>query len=1807
MTNDNSDNAIFLSLQDLATSPSRTNVTTQFELFADYNQGNNDYGNLMIRSALNSADGFTGANTDQTTELVGGILTNVVMYMAVLEKAYSAVALCNNAGGEGEEGEVAGNTDAAVFLLDEAVAFYVGSIEGEEEGGRDGGQLLYAVAKKLCDTFGVCSTGGDASSNVEIMQSFLQISIEITQGECDSAEETLLENIAPGLLVPLIQGTLNYAVVNDGLPQETQEGSLGTGYAFAQSILPLIDVGDLSASQMIGENLQFTLTDAPVPDGAAAVFEAVKSGIQKLTTPLVIGQCDNIGRYGNGAYGDVCDGLSPVTQPPSSTPKPTSPNPILSTPTNSPTLTKPSTPTASPVEAQPTDLAALVALGLGRYNFVHDVTGVAGLALDVQEMQQGTVEDANTTYMNGGNAVIMGTETVVSLAALSRTAGIDMDQDPMFNLFRWALLDEEVLDKISTDDFDVMDSAYADIVVQKALSVAKDNGLAAETAVIMSVWMEICHEIYNAIEYCQDGDDQTVLAIDRAVALWVGTGQTASSFDSGFMMYNIAQRGEKFFGLETGEARANTDIIDSFNEAQNVARKCTADSDDFLNMKIIASDIFKQMTIPLLQNLLYYISEDTENLIELYALAVLPQAIGCGSSDFIGLRDVLVADAVFDAENIDQTFFEEMQRFQKCHRISCADLLGNSNPKGTKLRELIDDVCYDDTKPNKKMAGFEPVNDVYELSRLDLDILQIGIFMETKAYDAAEDYYYNGYNSQGSLRPRSLRELAKSAGRTVVPQFETFKQYFEADYADKTIQAGMNRSGVFLGAYRDQAAEAVTRALQGLVSYMAVLEKLYSAVDQCTDGIGAVQTWEEGVALFVGSLEGSETGGNGAWDGTMLYSLAKETSVSFGTFEGNDDASINQELLEVLVEGRDLLQSDDCDGALEILEDDVLGDLPVSLIQGMLSYAMGNTALEPGDSTYALSTGYVLARSILPLVDAVNTTSAALISTNMNFDLTTQPVSSGLDAVFEAMTWVMVGMGVDCEDIGILDSRKVCNAEVVRPDTETPTNLGNGLYTTTTYVEDRSKIALDVVAIRDALESDSLELAQIIYRDGENSIIYNDNGIKVGQRSLQKFSTENTVDMANEPLFNIYRYALKDENGLYLGKNASLYADSIVNQAFATNNPKAKSLAAEAMLAMNLWMFLAHELFETLGHCKNQVIADTDGVHSIDEAVAYWIGDGQIVGDGENGNLFYALAERMGDKFKMNLNGQSRTNFNILRLFNQAKIELSFPDACTENPNTYPRLRQIVYRILTQMTIPLVQSLIHHLRENDRERVKLYAQAVAPLTAACNPELFEYLNDKVIGGSYNVIEVEDIVERLRTCYDCLGISCDDVGQHVSETDNICVDTPKQNPLAGYVPNADVRDYAQLDLDILEAGILMEMGAYTAVEDLYTYGKHAIVDGISGTVMLSLAQMATTSDRSVVPEFDSFVRYFENNKYADKIIRTALDKSKQTDASDEQRKELVVKSMQYLVVYMGSLQAMYDAISGCESGDGSRFLGAQESWDRAAALLIGSIEGEEDGGDKNGQSFYALAKKRCKQFNTCGPDGFSEVNEELLSLLYTGKGELEAGSCSALKRAVSGIEPLLLIPIIQSTLSYALANSRLDASPTDGDFAEGFVFSRAVLPLVEDVNRDSAEIINRNLDFKFGTKPVPDGSLAVFNAFATAYPGMNIDCNQLGQVEGIDPCTGVQTSSGPGGISGGAIAGIVISIVAVIGLFTYLGMRKRDRKKAEEQAPMFRRSGLGVMNHDSDLLGGRHNDAAVLDGDEAFVHRLQVRADSQSLT
>ena len=231
-------------------------------------------------------------------------------------------------------------------------------------------------------------------------------------------------------------------------------------------------------------------------------------------------------------------------------------------------------------------------------------------------------------------------------------------------------------------------------------------------------------------------------------------------------------------------------------------------------------------------------------------------------------------------------------------------------------------------------------------------------------------------------------------------------------------------------------------------------------------------------------------------------------------------------------------------------------------------------------------------------------------------------------------------------------------------------------------------------------------------------------------------------------------------------------------------------------MVLNLWMEIVHLLHEALKDCKNKQLKDDDGVFLMDAAAAYWIGQDQIAGDGENGHLLYALSERFGKTFNIDDAGLSRTNRNILRLFNAAKNEVSLPNACSDNHLTYSNLRGIVNRLIPQMAIPLIQGLILSLRDNDRERVKIYSHAYVPLVAGCQSGLFEALKEKFFGNEeYNVVEVEYIIDLIRQSYDCLGLKCDDIGALDAEiTDDLpaCKDPKVNTALAGYRPASDVR-------------------------------------------------------------------------------------------------------------------------------------------------------------------------------------------------------------------------------------------------------------------------------------------------------------------------------------------------------------------------------------------------------------------------------
>jgi len=340
--------------------------------------------------------------------------------------------------------------------------------------------------------------------------------------------------------------------------------------------------------------------------------------------------------------------------------------------------------------------------------------------------------------------------------------------------------------------------------------------------------------------------------------------------------------------------------------------------------------------------------------------------------------------------------------------------------------------------------------------KFDRDIVQIGILAETQAFTSAIDMYVNGYNSRIGKRAVSLRSLATDPGRAIVPDlFQQFSSYYGSDdFADKTIVSALRQEGQFAGANPAQRRETTIRMLQGAVSYMSLLTQLYTAVDKCKAGEDARSWWDKGVALFVGSIEGEIRGGDPNVYGEMLYSLGKEACEDFGTCEGSGDASSNEDLMNSFTSGLALLADKSCDSAAKMIKTDIMPALLISMVQGTLDYGDQMEDLSAGTTDDALATGYALSRSILPQVNDSNPTSAGTIDSNMDFQLSSDPVPDGTETLFDAIAYAISGMNVDCKKIGSLDGLTVCS-EDLRPHQSTPTEMGDGMYTTTTYVQDR--------------------------------------------------------------------------------------------------------------------------------------------------------------------------------------------------------------------------------------------------------------------------------------------------------------------------------------------------------------------------------------------------------------------------------------------------------------------------------------------------------------------------------------------------------------------------------------------------------------------------------------------------------------------------------------------------------------------------------------------------------------------------------
>jgi len=1697
-----------VSLQSLATTDDRSDVP-EFDWFKSYYNNDANYADTIILGALNPGDStLQGASAVQRKEVVARALQTLVMPMYALQEMHTAVNLCST------------DSKAAEDAWDRGAAAYVGSAEGSSPGGTDSGLSLYALGNELCSMFGTCGDASGSNVNAQMIDFFQRGKESLSDGSCAALPNpTLPASLVGDMKTIMVQGALHFAAVNDKLGSGSGQGSIGAGYACSRAILPYLNEANAAAAKTVDDNTKFS-TETPVPDGVTAVFSAVAKSLQGMQI-----DCADVGVYASIANGDLCalaDGTivpDDTVQPPGPAPSPTEPSPNQQ-PVQSPTLPAP----------EPAG---------GQVDYTYSTTGkdAGKIALDVKEIVSSTdVTIARTVYDSGSNSD-------TSLSSLSSDASNRFGKDRFYNIFRYAFMDESFFLQGSTGG-SVSDSSYANTVVDKALGIAEDTDLAADASVILNTWMEIEHQLEQAVASCTDSSIDGALAVDTAVAYYVGAEQIKGQDDSGYLMYSIAEKSAARFGQSSGEAPVNTIIMKLFNDVQKLVETCSTRD---VELRRTVDKIISQMNVPLVRNLVYYmnaaIDDDTSavtNFIELYALATVPQVAACNPGAFAYLRDELI-DYDWDNDDV-KDILTKVRENLSCFGITCADI--------GVLQDAVaqEQLCGGGSKAVTSLAGYDPTTDVSGIASIDRDILQIDILMRMGATQQAKAIYTGGQNSvkQGTDAYTTLQDMATDDDRNMATntQFDKFSKYYSNPYyADSAIMDAFDKKGAFAGATDDQTRRFVSDALRGMVTYMHGLQELYTAIDECKSGTtdNGQSSWDRGAASLIGSIDGAKQTEDYASGGLLMYSLGNDVCSKFDKCSDTNVGMSSSKLVEYLTGGKLFLKDKECDSALDLVDVGITSSLEVSLIQGTLNAIAQMGSASSSDGIWG--SGHALMSAIVPLVNDADSGSASTIESNMKFGSSL----TNVNAVFDAFTDAVGSMDADCTDIGTYQAtpaRGVCPPDVVQADTSI--TLANGLYTTSTYVQDRALIALDLRDMEKALADGNTEVAQGIYDGGLNSDIYDKNGKKVGTRSLASFSTSAPLVMAQEPTYIMFKYALEDIGlGLYLGAPTGEYANSYVLKTFESQNRNDPLLPAEAARALNLWMYVVHELYQAVDNCKRKLVKDDDGVHSIDEVAAYYIGDSQQTGSAEEGHSLYAMTEKIGDIFGQDNNGQTVVNIKIVGLLNDAKNEISYPGACTTNTETYKRLRTLAHKIISQMTVPLIQNLIYNLVENDRERVRLYANAFVPLTAACEPSKFTFLRNKLMIEKYNVVDVDNIIRIIESTYQCLGLKCEDIGIF-NDYGRDCVGTPELNPLAGYIPQTDVRKIAALDLDIQSINIFMRERAYDAVKDYYTLGRHASMTTRLGEQVFSLKDLATTSTRQIVPSYEYFKNYFgaevdeieEAGDYAHHIITRTLDTDQWPLASPEQRTEIVVKTAQYMVVYMAALEAMYEAIDDCKSNDSQRKANAANQWDKAAALLIGSLEGTESGGTKTGLMMYSLANKRCKQFNRCESDGTAQLNNQLVELLYSGRGETMGANCDALTKTTREIEVLLQVPLIQGTLRYAIANEKLLFFDKSKDLAEGYIFSHAVLPYVAEVDGQSAQVIKRNMDFQFDTEPVIDGTRKVFSAFATAIPRMGVDCEEVGSVDGIGGVCGTSASSHSRRTTLSLLASIVVSGVVI---------------------------------------------------------------------
>lgn len=226
-------------------------------------------------------DRYPSSHKSLDSSLAAEVLETAVGYLAVRNYVFRELEhanfLCLT--GDCEEDSCFGKP--AVHEVDEAVAFWVGSLEGTDGAGE--GVLMYDMAENRAEEAGTVSNGLSAT-NTKMLEYFNDALMTILNADCEGGAAATL-SLSKVQNIPLVQSLLKYSKITEGTgATETTEAER---VAAAMNILPIIHNCSIADAQTIYDNAKVgaTVSYAAIETAVANNYECLGITADDVGTP----------------------------------------------------------------------------------------------------------------------------------------------------------------------------------------------------------------------------------------------------------------------------------------------------------------------------------------------------------------------------------------------------------------------------------------------------------------------------------------------------------------------------------------------------------------------------------------------------------------------------------------------------------------------------------------------------------------------------------------------------------------------------------------------------------------------------------------------------------------------------------------------------------------------------------------------------------------------------------------------------------------------------------------------------------------------------------------------------------------------------------------------------------------------------------------------------------------------------------------------------------------------------------------------------------------------------------------------------------------------------------------------------------------------------------------------------------------------------------------------------------------------------------------------------------------------------------